>query len=558
MKYLSIPQRLGLILSFVVILVLGLVAMDTMSFHAALLQERRDKLHDLATGLIALATRYEAAERAGTIGRAEAQNAVKTAVRAMRWGNGDYFVIYDYDGLTLVHANKAYENINRMEFRDGSGQRQVALQIDLARSGGGYLDVMLPRAGEAAPVAKINYALGFEPWRWGFMVGAYVDDIEAVGQTRLWRTLGISGMALLLVTTWILVVGRSISRPIFLLRNAMMDLAEGHSERPIPLTDRRHEIGDMARAVDVFRSNSLTGDRERALRSEHVEAALAERRRERAQLAELFRSEVGSSLAEASAAARSLTLTAQNMSHTAHTAGGRSAAVATAAGQAGEGIKSVAEAAAALTGSIEEISRQVNRSAAITDQAVLNARATTETVRALSVAAQKIGDVVSMISGIAGQTNLLALNATIEAARAGDAGKGFAVVASEVKSLASQTAQATGEISRQIGEIQTATSEAVLAIQTIASTIEAVSSVAAAITSAVAQQGAATSDIARLVQDSAGATELVRENIGLVSEAARETGTCALQILNASEKLERDSCVLSEKVERFAEDVRAA
>jgi methyl-accepting chemotaxis protein len=218
----------------------------------------------------------------------------------------------------------------------------------------------------------------------------------------------------------------------------------------------------------------------------------------------------------------------------------------------------VAASAEELSSSISEITRQVAQSAKITEKAVADARRTDTTVRALAEGAQRIGQVVELISSIAGQTNLLALNATIEAARAGDAGKGFAVVASEVKSLAGQTAKATEEIGAQITRLQNETKDAVEAIKGITTVIEEVSSIATAIASAVEEQGAATAEIARNVQQTAGSAQMVTTNIAGVSEGAASTGAAADQVLSAAGELSRQAESLSAEVSGFVADVRAA
>jgi methyl-accepting chemotaxis protein len=200
----------------------------------------------------------------------------------------------------------------------------------------------------------------------------------------------------------------------------------------------------------------------------------------------------------------------------------------------------------------------VAQSSEIANRAVQDANRTDNIVKTLADGAQKIGDVVGLISTIAGQTNLLALNATIEAARAGDAGKGFAVVASEVKSLANQTAKATGDISQQVAHIQVATKEAVTAIEAISQTIGEVSRIATAIAAAVEQQGAATQEIARNVHEAASGTQQVGTNIAGVTRGATETGIAASQVLEAAGELSRQAESLSGDVQRFVTDVKAA
>ena len=233
-------------------------------------------------------------------------------------------------------------------------------------------------------------------------------------------------------------------------------------------------------------------------------------------------------------------------------------AVAAASDQAGSGIQTVASAAEELSASITEISRQVAQCAKVTGKAVSDTQRTDAIVRALADGAQKIGDVVSLITNIAAQTNLLALNATIEAARAGDAGKGFAVVASEVKSLANQTSKATEDIGAQIGQMQTATREAVEAIRGITGTIEEVSAIATTIASAVEEQGAATAEIARNVQQTAVAAQRVTANISSVNQGAGDTGAAAAQVLSSGRELSQQSERLAGEVLRFVAGVRAA
>ncbi len=211
-----------------------------------------------------------------------------------------------------------------------------------------------------------------------------------------------------------------------------------------------------------------------------------------------------------------------------------------------------------MSASIGEIGRQVEQSAAIAQRAVAEAEKTNGTVQGLAEAAEKIGAVVELITGIAEQTHLLALNATIEAARAGDAGKGFAVVASEVKSLANQTAKATEEIDQQIAGMQGAAGEAVEAIGGIGKTITEVNEIAASIAAAVEEQNTATQDIARNVQEAARGTQEVTNNIAGVSEGAGETGKAANQVLETSSDLAEQAMVLRTQIDDFLKAVRAA
>jgi methyl-accepting chemotaxis protein len=307
-------------------------------------------------------------------------------------------------------------------------------------------------------------------------------------------------------------------------------------------------------SVEVVR---LAQARELVEHNAEVAATVARRTAMRG-TADALEAKVGLFVSKLSAGMAELEATAQALSGTATQANGQAATVAAAAEEASSGVATVAAAAEELTSSICEISRQVTRSSNVMDQAVADTQRTDVTVRALAEAAEKIGHVVGLISNIAGQTNLLALNATIEAARAGEAGKGFAVVASEVKSLANQTAKATGEIGAQIGQIQLVTKEAVDSINGIAGTIREVRSISMSIAAAVEEQGGATAEIARSVQQTARSAREVTTNIGGVSIAATKTGAAASRVLSAAAELSRQTEQLTTEVGGFIAEVRAA
>jgi ABC-type transporter Mla subunit MlaD len=330
----------------------------------------------------------------------------------------------------------------------------------------------------------------------------------------------------------------------------LTDLAVGaYRWSPIRLRDALNAVTsrvmlDMDIAISVYQEALWLERQQRGLR---VDALLRE-----------FEQTAGSLTNTVATAASQLRTTAQSLTVTTDQTTAQSAGVAAAVEEASVNVQTVAAAAEELSSSIAEIARQVAQSSTIAGRAVDDARRTDTIVKTLAGSAQKIGDVVGLISSIAGQTNLLALNATIEAARAGDAGKGFAVVASEVKSLANQTAKATGDISAQIAEIQGATSEAVRAIETIVQTIDELSRIAASIASAVEEQGAATQEIARNVQEAASGTREVSSQIEGVSRGARETGAAAVQVLDAAGELSRQAETMRTDVSRFIGAVKAA
>ncbi|HEX5211153.1 MAG TPA: methyl-accepting chemotaxis protein [Pseudolabrys sp.] len=350
----------------------------------------------------------------------------------------------------------------------------------------------------------------------------------------------------------------SIGRPIHTIAGVLLQLADGKREVDIPYTGRGDEVGDAARAARTFRDNLVRLEMLEAEQKMVAERTIAERKDMVRKLADEFEHAVGNIVGTVSSAAGNLEAAAASLTKNAKATQHLSAVVATASEQASANVHSVAEATGEMGSSIDEIRRQVLTSTRIAEEAVKQAELTDGRINDLSLAATRIGDVVKLITTIAGQTNLLALNATIEAARAGEAGKGFAVVAAEVKMLASQTAKATEDIKTQIAEIQGATKESVGAIQEIGGTIRRISEIAATITEAVEAQGAATQEIARNVSQAAQGAAQVATNIVDVNHGADETGSASAQVLSAAQSLAGESRKLEAEVANFLDTVRAA
>ena len=350
-------------------------------------------------------------------------------------------------------------------------------------------------------------------------------------------------------------IARGISRPVKALTDVMGRLAAGESSTEVPMTERGDEMGEMAKAVLVFREGMLKAEElQEASRKDQERREKRTKRIE--ELTRDFDSTATETLKSVSEAAENLRGSANSLTATADRSSNMAGMASSASNQATENVQTVASAAEELSASITEISQQVSRSTQVADQAVEDAGQSRVLVNRLADNSAKIGEVVKLITDIAEQTNLLALNATIEAARAGEAGKGFAVVASEVKNLATQTAQATEEISTQIQTIQDDTQHTVSSIQHIAERIEEINRISAGVATAVEEQSAATQEIARNVSDAAASTGSANENIGGVSEATRETTAISGEVLSASEQVSAKSGDLSQVVQRFLAEMR--
>lgn len=348
-----------------------------------------------------------------------------------------------------------------------------------------------------------------------------------------------------------------ISRPVLALSRTMRRLAEGDTSVELKDTDRKDEIGEMSRAVAVFRDNMI--ERSRLEETSRGDLQTRERRARRVdELMTGFRASVQDALGSVSADSERMEKTARSLADTATEADRQALAASSASQQTSSNVQTVAGAADELAASVNEIGRLIEAANEHVRRATEMTQVGTERIKGLSQAAQKIGEVVSLIQEIAAQTNLLALNATIEAARAGDAGRGFAVVATEVKSLADQTARATGDIGLQISGIQKATDEAVVAIGEIAQAMNEVNGFASAVAAAVEEQNAATHEISRNVQHAAAGSEDLTNNVAGVTRAIGETSQSANHVFEASQNLGRQAQTLRLSVERFLAEVAAA
>jgi len=391
----------------------------------------------------------------------------------------------------------------------------------------------------------------------GQAVLARIAEVRQVMAGFLIAFMVIAGVALVIAALIGFYLYRAIREPIAKLLSDLDIVARRDADGQLSLSpDRPDEFGPVGRSLLSLRDDLVEADRVAARQKDIEEKAQKERRDAVNGLAIRFESSVGGVVTSVGQAAEGLSQDSSTMAQSARQAGQECAAAASAAAQAASNVETVATAAEELSASIQEISRQVNQSTRIAADAVSEVQQTTDMVNGLTEGAQRVGDVIKLITDIAEQTNLLALNATIEAARAGDAGKGFAVVASEVKSLANQTARATEEIGQQIAGIQSSTEGAVRAITSIKDTIGRMNEIASSVAAAVEEQDAATNEIARNVEEASTGTREVSRNVESVTGAIDRTLGASERVETASAGLAQQASTLRTEVTQFLSAVR--
>ena len=539
---------------------LGVAILDSRELASSLRQQKQIELQHLGELALGIVKEEHALAQKGDIAVADAQKQALTRLAALRYGSNDYFWVNDMQPRMVMHPIKPEMNGKDIStYKDPNGKALFVDFVDVVRrDGAGFVPYEWPKPGFDRPQPKLSYVVGFAPWGWVIGTGVYIDDLSAQTWASTQRTLWAAGLVLLITLVVSVLVARGITRPLQLMTVAMKALAGGKLDVEVPGIGRHDEVGEMAEAVEVFKSNAAARLGLEAERKETEARAVAQRRADMHKLAGDFEGAVGEIIEMVSSASTELEASAGTLSSTAERGEKLATMVAAASEEASTNVQSVASATEEMASSVNEISRQVQESARMANEAVDQARKTNDRVSELSKAAARIGDVVELINTIAGQTNLLALNATIEAARAGEAGRGFAVVASEVKALAEQTAKATGEIGQQVTGIQSATQDSVNAIKEISGTIEKLSEISSTIASAVEEQGAATQEISRNVQQAAHGTQQVSSNITDVQRGAGETGSASSQVLSAAQSLSGESNRLKLEVSKFLNSVRAA
>lgn len=376
--------------------------------------------------------------------------------------------------------------------------------------------------------------------------------------TKLRNAILIAITACILLFSLIGVMfARGITGRLNALKNAMTELAGGNRTTIIPHAALTDEVGDMARAVEVFKQNAIRNHEMEQEQERQKLRAEEEKKQAQQAMATNFERRVQGIINSVASAATELYQTAEAMSSTIGIASQKAGTVATASNETSQNVQSVASATDEMTASVREITEQVSKSSRVVAEAVERVQLADVTSQSLEQSARQIGSVVELIQDIAGQINLLALNATIESARAGEAGKGFAVVATEVKNLAGQTGQATDEIARQIGSIQEVSRAVVETLVEIKEAINHINEYSSAISAAIEEQSAVTAEIASNMGSAALKTQHITSNITDVTSSASEASYSASQVLDAAKALSQEAETLRREVDGFLNEVRA-
>ena len=388
-------------------------------------------------------------------------------------------------------------------------------------------------------------------------VGIQKERVQSI-LSHVLQSLLISALIVgALIVSFAFFASRRMMKPLPVMTNLLAAISHDEKISEIPYQSRKDEIGDMAAAVAVLNDKNV-----HRLELEHHKAETDKERERREQkmlqTVVAFDHDIQAILESVSENSRTMEGTAQRLTEIAEATAEQSNSASSVSNEAASNAQTVASASEELSASIGEISQQLSKTRSVVSLASNESIATNEKVESLDMAAQKIGEVVTLIQAVAEQTNLLALNATIEAARAGEAGKGFAVVAAEVKELANQTSKATEEISSQISGIQSSSQEAVAAISKISETMAEVNEYTNSIAAAVEQQGAATEEISSNVQQASQGTLEASERMASVSSSVADTHQSAENVLEASRNAAEQARQLRERIESFLKDIQAA
>jgi methyl-accepting chemotaxis protein len=557
----SVRVKVSVIVGVMILALLTSLAVVLRAEYKAILAERIDLTKAMTEAVVDIAEVFEKKVTAGEMDRDAAYQMWREVVGAIRYGDDEYVFAYTDKGINQIHPRADIVGKDLSGLKDPKTGRLILAEmfkvVGLGQEGGTF-SYHWPRTKDAEPQLKVSWAMNVPSFDVVAGTGVFVDDVVDTFFSSLVVSVLVGGLFTLAALLLVFLISKDLSTVLGDLAQRMGRIAGGDFKVDVPGVDRDDEAGAMARALAVFRETVAETARLRDERGEMETRAEAERKAELARLAQAFEDSVNAVMKVVSDEAKTLSNDAQSMFNLASDTQARAADSADMNERNQTNFHAVASASEELSASIREIGAQTERARGTSQSAVEVAESSSKRMAGMVADAEKIGEVITLIEDIASQTNLLALNATIEAARAGEAGKGFAVVANEVKSLANQTQRATEDIRNQIERVRSSVTAAASDIGNIRGVIHEIAEAASAIAAAIEEQGAATGEISRNVQEVMVGARTVGENIRMVADAAVTTERTADTLRGASREMEQASQRLGVEVSGFLTRLRQA
>ncbi len=528
----------------------GKLAID--EYRTGMMNEKRTQIKDLVNSAYSVIKTFHDAKE-GT--EAQRQQLALDAIQNMRYGENDtgYFFIFDSKAVTILHAAKPQLKGKSLWDLKKEGIYPIRELVNTASNNvdGGYFKYLWEKPGASEPLAKLSFARKFNAWDWNIGTGVYTDDVDQA-ITKKEETIQhdissqiikvISIIVAIIVIALIgcyIVVGKGIVGPIKKMINMLRDIAEGEGDLTRRIEDKSgDETQELAEWFNKF--------------IENMQDMISDVKADSARLTDSSENLAGISdqmnIAAEDTASRANTVAAasEEMSVNMNS-------VAAAMEEAATNMSMVASASEEMSSTIDEIAQNAEKARSITENAVTQTESASSQVNELGAAAREIGQVVESITDISNQVNLLALNATIEAARAGEAGKGFAVVANEIKDLASQTAQATGEIKSRVEGIQASTDGTINEISNISSVVTEITEIVSTIATAVEEQSVTTREIAENVSQASMGIGEVNENVSQGSTATQDVAQEIAEVTQSSGEMANSSSQVKMNAEDLSE-----